>query len=161
MSSNMISEGIILIAVVITAATASQVFLNSITDIERSTRYRFSDINEKIETSLVVVHAQKTSDTTVRLWIKNTGNRGYSFSELGMCDILFGKEGLSYHYYFLTDGVPGWNATLESGSGDYWRKGDTMCINLNLDYELQAGDYHLSFITLNGVKYVYKFSIGD
>lgn len=161
MSSNMISEGIILIAVVITAATASQIFLGSLTDIEKSTEYRFDDLGDKVETSLEIIHAQKLSNTSIKFWIKNTGNKGYTYSELEKCDIMFGREGLSYDYYFLTDETPGWNATFETGDDNYWHKSETLCIHLNLDYELISGDYYLNFVTLHGVKNVYEFSIGD
>lgn len=161
MSSNMISEGIILIAVVITAATASQVFIGSLTDIEKSTEYRFNDLGDKVDTSINIIHAQKVANSTIKFWIKNTGNKAYTYSELEKCDIIFGREGKSIDYYFLTELEPGWNVSFETGEDNYWHKSETLCIHLNLDYELSSGDYYLSFVTLHGVKNVYEFSIGD
>ena len=72
MASSTVSDGIVLVAVVIAAATISQVFLSSIGGLQQGSIAMSEKLSDKMETEIVILKAVNTSSTTVKVWIKNS-----------------------------------------------------------------------------------------
>jgi archaellum component FlaF (FlaF/FlaG flagellin family) len=160
MSSSTISEGIILIAVIIAASTISITFFNSINQVDDISREQFSNIENKIGTSLRVIHVQKTGNNTIDFWVKNIGEYTFSENELEKFDILFGKSNDSISIYSLQN--PSQTTySFENNRTKYWLSGDTLKISVNSASELLRGDYYFSFNSPFGTNHRYSFSLGE
>lgn len=155
MSSSQLSEGIVLIGIVVAASMLSQVFITTMTNIQRSSVETSKYLSERIKTSVKVVYAVNASDG-VRIWVKNVGSSSIGRGELEMANIFFGREFTCYTY--SASGV-GWDYTLLNGA-EAWTPNATLEITLTPSSTPTAGEYYLSFVTHNGVKDDYTISIG-
>ena len=72
--SSIVSEGIILVAVVVAASVLSVTFMSSIADIQSSTLSSTADIGDAIKTSVKIIHVVKTGNNEAKVWVKNVGN---------------------------------------------------------------------------------------
>jgi len=160
MSSSVLPEAIIMIAVLVAASTVAQAFLFSMSRIQYSSTITAKDLAERIKTSVKIIHAKNTSKTEIRFWIKNIGSSSFSPQQILMGDIFFGRVGNFQRYDYSDSGV-GWNYTILSGDHDeYWECCETMEVTIHVSETLTSGDYYVAFITHNGVKAEYLFSIG-
>ena len=159
MSSSILSEAIVMIAVILAASTVTQAFLLSMSRMEYSSIITAKDLAERIRTSVKIIHATNSSQTQVKFWVKNVGSSSFSPQEISMSDVFFGRVGNFQRYEYSNSGV-GWNYTILSDDDEYWESGETMEVTIHLSQTLTAGDYYASFITHNGIKSEKFFSIG-
>jgi archaellum component FlaG (FlaF/FlaG flagellin family) len=157
--SSVVSEGIILVAVVVAASMISFTFMTGIYDIQSSTITSTKEIGDTIKTSVKIVHAVNISDTTFKIWVKNIGSTSIHETEIELCDLYFGEVGEFQIYHYDPTGT-GWNYTILGDSISRWQPQDTLEIELTLGASASKGDYFVSFTTHNGVKDDGYFSIG-
>jgi archaellum component FlaG (FlaF/FlaG flagellin family) len=160
MAQSVISEGIILVAVVIAAATISQVFLSSIGGLQQGSIAMSEKLSDKMETEVVILKAVNTSDTTVKVWIKNTGSSIIPSAYIKEGDVLFGEFG-NFAYQEYSESGAGWKFTILGGSDNNWQVSETIEITVTAASVFVEGDYYFSFITHNGVKDEVIFTVGD
>ena len=159
MSSSTISDGLILISVIIAASTISITFFNSISTVEEYNKAQFSHIQNNIQTSLKVIHFQKTGNNTIDFWVKNIGEYTFSENEIKQFDILFGRTD-SISVYSLQNNSHS-EYSFENNRTKYWLSGDTIHISITSTSKLERGDYYFSFNSPFGSNHRYGFSLGD
>lgn len=157
--STVVSEGIILIAVVISAAMLSTTFMSGIADLQSSTLVSTKEISETIKTSVNVIHAVKFTSTKTKVWVKNVGSTVIYTNSIENSDIYFGEDG-DFSYYDYVPSGEGWAYTLLESGATKWYPQDTIEITVTSASSLVNGDYYVSFTTHNGVKDELYFSIG-
>jgi archaellum component FlaF (FlaF/FlaG flagellin family) len=155
MSGSMVSEGIVLLGIVLAASMLSQVFITSMTNIQRSSIESSKYLSDRIKTSIKIIYASNSS-STVKIWVKNVGSLDIAPSDIQRANIFFGKD-LSCYTYAET-GI-GWKYRILSGATS-WLPDETLEVTLRPSSPLNAGQYYLSFVTHNGVKDEYTMSIG-
>ncbi len=157
--SSVVSEGIVLVAVVVAASLLSATFLTGIVDLQSSTMSSTRDIGDTIKTSVKVVHAVNISNTVIKVWVKNIGSVPLYSGHIEKCDVYFGEAGNFQYYSYQAAGV-GWRYTLLDQSSDKWNPQDTLEVTLTSGSSFSKGDYFVSFATHNGVNDEEYFSIG-
>lgn len=157
--SSVVSEGIILVAVVVAASLLSATFMTGIDDIQSSTVTTTKAIGDTIRTAVKVIHAVNSSETVVKIWIKNVGSMPIHTAQIEVSDLYFGEAGNFSHHDYASTGV-GWDYTILDPTSNKWSPQDTLEITLTLESALSTGDYYVSFSTHNGVKDDDFFSIG-
>jgi archaellum component FlaG (FlaF/FlaG flagellin family) len=160
MASSVVSEGIVLVAVVIAAAALSQVFLSSMAGLEHGTLSMTDRLNDKMQTNVDVISAINTSSTTVKVWVKNTGTSIIPATVVEMGDVIFGRIGEYSHVQYADSGV-GWDFALLNSDDTNWQDSETIEITITTALELEKGDYYFRFNTYNGVDDELYFTIGD
>ena len=160
MSQSVVSEGIILVAVVIAAATISQVFLSSIGGLQQGSIAMSEKLSDKMETDIAILKAVNTSDTTVKIWIKNTGSSIIPSASIKEGDVLFGEYG-NFGYQTYSETGTGWKFSILGGTDNNWQSSETIEIMITTSTEFNEGDYYFSYITHNGVSDEIIFTIGD
>ena len=160
MASSIVSEGVVLVAVVIAAAALSQVFLTSMAGLEHGTLSMTDRLSDKMKTSIDVISAVNTSSTTVKVWVKNTGTSIIPSTVVEMSDIIFGRIGEYSHFQYAESG-PGWAFMLLNSDDTNWQDSETIEITITTSSDLEKGDYYFRFNTHNGVDDELYFTIGD
>jgi len=160
MASSIVSEGVVLVAVVIAAAALSQVFLTSMAGLEHGTLSMTDRLSDKMKTSIDVISAVNTSSTTVKVWVKNTGTSIIPSTVVEMSDIIFGRIGEYSHIQYAESG-PGWAFMLLNSDDTNWQDSETIEITITTSSDLEKGDYYFRFNTHNGVDDELYFTIGD
>ncbi|MCW4013457.1 MAG: flagellin [Candidatus Bathyarchaeota archaeon] len=160
MAQSVVSDGIILVAVVIAAATISQVFLSSIGGLQQGSIAMSEKLSDKMETEITVLKAVNTSDTTVKVWIKNTGTNIIPSAYIMEGDVLFGEYG-NFAYQTYSESGAGWTFTILGGSDNNWQGSETIELTITSASAFSEGDYYFSYITHNGIKDEVIFTIGD
>ncbi|HEX9913442.1 MAG TPA: hypothetical protein VGB32_00845 [Candidatus Bathyarchaeia archaeon] len=159
MASSIVSEGIILIAVVVAAAMLSQVFLTTMTGIEQSSVTMSERLGDKMKTSIKIISAVNSSSTTAKVWVKNTGTNIIPSAVIEKSDVIFGRFGAFNYVDFSETGV-GWDFVLLNSEDTHWQNGETMEITITAAAAFIKGDYYVCFNTFNGVDDELYFSIG-
>jgi len=157
--SSVVSEGIILVAVVVAASMISFTLINGKNDIQSSTLTSTKEIGETIKTSIKIIHTVNTSETQFKIWVKNVGSTSIHENEIEKADLYFGKLDEFQIYQYQDSGV-GWTYTILEDSATRWTPQSTLEILLTLESSVTGGDYFVSFTTHNGVKDDDYFSIG-
>ena len=160
MSSSIVSEGIILVAVVIAAAALSQVFLTSMAGMEHGTLSMTDRLSDKMKTNFNVISAVNTSSTTVKVWVKSTGTSIIPSTVVEMSDIIFGRIEEYSHVHYAESG-PGWAVTLLNCDDTNWQDSETIEITITTSSDLEKADYYFRFNTYNGVDDELYFTIRD
>ena len=160
MASSTVSDGIVLIAVVIAAATISQVFLSSIGGLQQGSIAMSEKLSDKMETEIVILKAVNASSTTVNVWIKNIGSTIMPSGSIENGDMLFGEYG-GFDYITYNESGVGWDYSILGSSDNNWQESETIEITITTASDLVKGDYYFQYITHNGVKDDLIFSIGD
>jgi hypothetical protein len=155
MSSSQLSEGIVLIGIVVAASMLSQVFITTMTNIQRSSIETSKYLSERIRTSVKIVYAVNTT-SGIKIWVKNVGSSSIGRGELEMANVFFGRELTCYIY--SASGI-GWRYKILNDN-ETWTPNDTLEIILTPSTVPSVGQYYLSFVTHNGVKDEYSFSFG-
>jgi archaellum component FlaG (FlaF/FlaG flagellin family) len=150
--SSTLSEGIMLIAVVIAAVTLSQSFLQSMNFIQTKASETSSYIGDKISTDVKIINVYLVNQTSVRMWIKNIGDSILYPTNIADSDVFFGnKNGIVRLNYNMTG--TGWNYAILGEDTSRWRQGETIEILITLGAPSVGEDeYYVSFVTYNGVK---------
>ena len=160
MSQSVVSEGIILVAVVIAAATISQVFLSSIGGLQQGSLAMSDKLSDKMETEIAILKAVNTSDNTVKVWIKNVGSSIMPADSIKIGDVLFGEYG-DFDYIMYSESGAGWKFSILGGSDNNWQSSETIEVTVTSDTPFSGGDYYFQYITHNGVSDEIIFTIGD
>jgi archaellum component FlaG (FlaF/FlaG flagellin family) len=160
MASSTISDGIVLIAVVIAAATISQVFLTSIGGLQRGSVVMSEKLSDKMETEIAILKAVNTSSTTVKVWVKNVGRSIMPLDSVKAGDILFGEYG-DFDYLSFSESGAGWDYDILGSTDSHWQPSETIEITVTSGSDLNKGDYYFSYTTHNGINEELIFSIGD
>lgn len=160
MGSSVISEGIVLIAVVIAAATISQVFLSSIGGLQQGSVVMSEKLSDKMETEISILKGVNTSDTTVKVWIKNVGSSIMPLESVRIGDVLFGEYG-EFEYLTFSESGAGWDYDILGSTDSLWQPSETIEITVTTASVLAKGDYFFSYTTHNGINEELIFSIGD
>jgi len=150
--SSTVSEGIMLIAVVVAAVTLSQSFLQSMNIIQTKAGETSKIIGDKISTGVKIIYGYKVNDTSIKIWVKNTGDSILFPSNIADSDVFFGDENRIERVNYNVRGV-GWNYVILSEDTSRWRQGETIEILIMLGApSASASEYYVSFVTHNGVK---------
>jgi len=160
MAQSVVSEGIILVAVVIAAATISQVFLSSIGGLQQGSIGMSEKLSDKMETEIAILMAVNSSDTTAKIWIKNVGTTIMPAAVIMEGDVLFGEYG-DFSYIEYSESGAGWKFSILGGSDNNWQSSETIEILITSATAFSTGDYFFSYTTHNGINDDIIFTIGD
>lgn len=160
MASSTVSDGIVLIAVVIAAATISQVFLSSIGGLQRGSVVMSEKLSDKMETEIAILKAVNTSSTTVKVWIKNVGRSIMPLDSVKAGDVLFGEYG-DFDYLTFNETGAGWDYNILGSTDSNWQPSETIEVTVTSASDFAKGDYYFSYTTHNGINEELIFSIGD
>lgn len=159
MSSTMISEAIIMVAVIIAGSMLTQVFFIAITKFQYSSNWATKDLSEKMLTSILIIYATNSSSNRVVFWVKNIGAISLTRQLVKMSDVILISPSCVSEFSY-SDSGSGWSFSLLNSEDEKWDYGETIQVTLRLDNSLEPGDYTLIFVVYNGVKTEYTFSIG-
>lgn len=160
MASSTVSDGIVLIAVVVAAATISQVFLSSIGGLQRGSVVMSEKLSDKMETEIAILKAVNTSSTTVKVWIKNVGRSIMPLDSVKIGDVLFGEYG-NFDYLSFNETGAGWDYSVLGSTDSNWNPSETIELTVTSESDFATGDYFFSYTTHNGINEELIFSIGD
>jgi len=151
MVREVIATSILVIATVIAVSSISIAILPTVRDLANSYISVSENLNERVKTDVDIIFI-KANDTTLTVWLKNTGNTVISKDLIAMSDIFVVSKNSSYHFALSS-------ATYEITNGDgdeYWEKGETLMVQI--DVSLPSNEYLLTFVLYNGVKVNEVFS---
>ena len=151
MVREVIATSILVIATVIAVSSISMAILPTVRDLANSYISVSENLNERVKTDVDIIFI-KANDTTLTVWLKNTGNTVISKDLIAMSDIFVVSKNSSYHFALSS-------ATYEITNGDgdeYWEKGETLMVQI--DVSLPSNEYLLTFVLYNGVKVNEVFS---
>jgi archaellum component FlaF (FlaF/FlaG flagellin family) len=141
-----------LIAVVVAAVTLSQSFLQSMNIIQTKAGETSKIIGDKISTGVKIIYGYKVNGTSIKIWVKNTGDSILFPSNIADSDVFFGDENRIERVNYNVRGV-GWNYVILSEDTSRWRKGETIEILITLNMPISgATEYYVGFVTHNGAK---------
>ncbi|MDI9644786.1 MAG: hypothetical protein QFX35_06170 [Candidatus Verstraetearchaeota archaeon] len=160
MASNVLTEGILTIAVVIAASAVVAVFVQGSNQLNMVQSMVLQDAKETASTSITIVFAAQSSEREVKVWVKNTGRAQIDAAQIQRFDIFFGK-------------VPSPALILYNGTYDRWDfeivndldrdgrldQGETLEITVAVSWSIGTGDYVVRVNTHNGVGDTYYFSL--
>jgi len=159
MSQSVISEGILLVAVVVAAATISQVFLANVVGLQSGSVSMAERLASKMETDICILGAVNQSETVVKVWLKNTGSETIPSALVKEGDVLFGEYG-GFSFLEYSEAGSGWRFTVLDGVDSDWHPGETLEVTVTSSTTLTRGDYYFAYITHNGIKDEIHFSLG-
>jgi len=116
---------------------------------------------EKALTSIKIVFATNSSNTTVKVWIKNIGQKSISKDLISKASLIFGSSSKCELIAFNSSTPPSWNFKLayDNDNDGVWDPSETIEIEITWNDVLTVGDYYVKFIMHNGVSDDYYFSI--
>jgi len=157
--SSVTSEAIVLIAVIVGAVALSQSFLVSVSVLQDNAAASSTAMGDKIRTDVKVIYATIVNTTEARVWVKNIGTSTLFDSHIIDSDLFFGLNG-DFKWYGYSDSGVGWNYT-ELGYGHGWIPGETIQISISTAEPIATGEFYVRYVTYNGVKSEYFFTIGE
>ena len=117
------------------------------------------DLDNRMETSINIVHASTTSDRhTVYIWVKNIGKE--TIANIEQSDIFLGLQDHFGHvaYVDYANGqYPKWQYEIENDS--LWATSATIKITVTYSSDPGAGTYYVKIVIPNGVEADYYFSM--
>lgn len=151
MSKEVIATSILVIATVIAVSSISMAILPTIRDLGNSYISVSENLNERVKTNVDIIFVN-ANDTTLTVWLKNTGDTVISKDLIAMSDIFIVSKNSSYHFSLSSA-----TYDITNGDGDeYWEKGETLMVQIDVD--LPSDEYLLTFVLYNGVKVNEVFS---
>jgi len=151
MSKEVIATSILVIATVIAVSSISMAILPTIRDLGNSYISVSENLNERVKTNVDIIFVN-ANDTTLTVWLKNTGDTVISKDLIAMSDIFIVSKNSSYHFSLSSA-----TYDITNGDGDeYWEKGETLMVQI--DVSLPSDEYLLTFVLYNGVKVNEVFS---
>ncbi len=155
MSSITIEEAIITIASIIAVTVLTSVVLSNFARLQANYITSINTGNEIISTKIKIIFVTNTSDTIIKIWVKNIGSNKINQKMLNKIDIFLGKVG---NYSRINSSQ--YSITIVNNDNDtYWELGETIEITVNYNQTLTSGDYYVKIILYNGVKDEAFFSI--
>lgn len=150
-----ISEGIILVASVMVAASLSGVVLSKAGALNSAFTVSSEVQKETTLTKIKIVYAIGTSSSpTVNVWVKNIGSTPVTNTE--KVDVYFGAIGSTTRIAYNAGSNPQW---VYNPAVTVWQVKDTARIDITMSSNLTASTtYMVKIVTPNGVTDEYIFS---
>lgn len=161
MAGAVITEGILIIASIIVAGLITGVVITKVGTFESYYTATTEAQKEKMLSKFEIIHVNQINNTSVNVWIKNTGLT--PIKELDLIDVYFGLIG-SVDYVGYTDGstdnAPDWGFDDGTTTSSMWNEGQTIKIDIEDSGNLQNNQsYLVQFVISNGVSDDYIFSV--
>lgn len=155
MVSTGITEGIMLVASVIVAASLSGMVMSKTGALNSSFTISAEAQKDVILTKIKIVYvAGNSSSPTVTVWAKNIGSTPISNTD--KVDVYFGKVGSTVRIPYNAGSDPKW---VYSANMTQWQIKDTVQINIDNGNNLSSGStYVVRLVAPNGVMDEYLFS---
>ena len=155
LSSNVVSETIITIAVVIAASIFAAAFTTTFQSFTNAQNRALAKLKEEVEVKVEIVFISPENGSKLRFWIKNVGCREISQPLIGKASDLFleRRGGSALRVSYQNPEPPTWNYTLlnDLDEDGRWDPGETLEVTVNLpEGNLTSGDWLLRYITYNG-----------
>jgi len=150
-----ISEGIILAASVIVAASLSGVVLSKAGALNSAFTVASEAQKEATLTKIKIVYAIGTSSSpTVNVWVKNVGSTPVTNTD--KVDVYFGAIGSTTRIAYNSGSNPQW---VYNPAMSVWQVKDTVRIDITMTGNLAASTtYMVKIVTSNGITDEYIFS---
>ncbi|MDH5807081.1 MAG: hypothetical protein QXW62_00685 [Candidatus Methanomethylicaceae archaeon] len=156
--SNVITESIMTIAIIIAASMVATTMIQSLYDMEIGNKVLLNNIKESILTKLKIIFVTNISSNELRIWIKNIGKKEIDYKFIEKFSIFLGKRGDIKYIPFGDSSKPFWNYSLINNS--ILNPYETMEITVFLDSYIEPGDWYVRIITPLSEILEYEFSIG-
>ncbi|RLG76103.1 MAG: hypothetical protein DRO12_04745 [Thermoprotei archaeon] len=148
MVSTSISTAIITVAGVIMASMLAIALLSQVGAVDSALKVVSKNVMERMKTSIDIVQVAQNGTYFV-VYVKNTGSRGISQSELEKTDIYFGQD-CSRLYLYNTSGLWIWNYS-ETDVDGVWSPGETLIVRIYNGSSLGDPPYCIKIVLPNGV----------
>ena len=158
MSAGVISEGVLIIASVIVAGLITGIVISKVGTFEGYYTATTEAQKEKMLSKFEIIHVSQLNNTSVNIWIKNTGLT--PIQELGSVDTYFGQINSVDLVGYSQGSTPQWVFQGSTTTSSVWSQGETIQIILQDDSSLQnSKSYLVQFTISNGVSDDYIFSV--
>ncbi len=158
MSAGVISEGVLIIASVIVAGLITGIVISKVGTFEGYYTATTEAQKEKMLSKFEIIHVSQLNNTSVNIWIKNTGLT--PIQKLGLVDAYFGQINSVDFVGYSSGSTPQWVFQGSTTTSSVWSQGDTIQITLQDDSALQNNQsYLVQFTIANGVSDDYIFSV--
>ena len=158
MSAGVISEGVLIIASVIVAGMITGVVISKVGTFEGYYTATTEAQKEKMLSKFEIIHVSQLNNTSVNIWIKNTGLT--PIQKLGSVDAYFGQINSVDFVGYSFGSTPQWVFQGSTTTSSVWSEGQTIQIALQDDSALQNNkSYLVQFTIANGVSDDYIFSV--
>ncbi len=164
MSSVVLSEALLTVAVVVVASIFSVVFISNsqlFVDSQQEKMLKLAE-NMKVKIEIIFADALQSNDT-VKVWVKNIGQKPIPRQLIGLdSNIFLKKRGeAAWRIPYNVDTKPSWNFILPNNTDDEWDPGETLEISIGLPSgALNVGDWIVRFVApINGAYDDYVFSL--
>lgn len=158
MGAGVISEGVLIIASVIVAGMITGVVISKVGTFEGYYTATTEAQKEKMLTKFEIIHVSQLNNTSVNIWIKNTGLT--PIQKLDLVDMYFGQINSVDFVGYSSGSTPQWVFQGSTTISSVWSQGQTIQIALQDDSALQNNKSYLAQFTIaNGVSDDYIFSV--
>ena len=158
MAAGVISEGVLIIASVIVAGMITGIVISKVGATESYYTATADAQKEKMLSKFEIIHVNQLNDTSVHVWIKNTGLT--PIQKLDLVDAYFGKVNSVNFVDYSTGTTPQWAFLESTNTHSVWSQKQTIQIALQADSPLQSGThYQFKFTIANGVSDVFVFAL--
>jgi len=158
MSAGVISEGVLIIASVIVAGLITGIVISKVGTFEGYYTATTEAQKEKMLSKFEIIHVSQLNNTSVNIWIKNTGLT--PIYKLDSFDMYFGKFNSARFVGYSYGSAPQWAFQGSTTTSSVWSQGDTIQIRLQNDIPLGKKITHLvQLVIANGVSDDYIFSV--
>ncbi len=158
MAAGVISEGVLIIASVIVAGLITGVVISKVGTFEGYYTATTEAQKEKMLSKFEIIHVSQLNNTSVNIWIKNTGLT--PIQKLDLVDTYFGQINSVNFVGYSSGSTPQWVFQGSTTTSSVWSEGQTIQIALQDDSALQNNkSYLVQFTIANGVSDDYIFSV--
>ena len=162
MSHIVIAEALVVVATITVASVLASAMTMKANDISHMFRLYEVNAKDKVYSHITIIFATNVTDTSVKIWIKNTGLKEIHGDLIAKSDVFFGPKGnfTRVPHESTTTLPPLWNYTIVNDDGDgRWDPCETLEVTITWDTILNPGEYYVKFVLYNGVSDEYVFSI--
>ena len=158
MGAGVISEGVLIIASVIVAGLITGVVISKVGTFEGYYTATTEAQKEKMLSKFEIIHVSQLNNTSVNIWIKNTGLT--PIQKLDLVDTYFGQINSVDFVGYSSGSTPQWVFQGSTTTSSVWSEGQTIQIALQDDSALENNkSYLVQFTIANGVSDDYIFSV--
>ena len=158
MASGIIGEGILIIASVIVAGMITGIVISKVGSIEGAFTSTVEDQKDKLLSKFEIIHANKKNNTSVNIWLKNTGLT--PIKNLGSMDVYFGLINSVSFVGYQASSTPSWEFGDGTTTSTVWEQGNTIQITIQDDSNIQTNQsYEVQVVIDNGVTDNLVFSV--
>ena len=158
MASGVISEGVLIIASVIVAGMITGIVISKVGTFESYYTATTEAQKEKMLSKFEIIHVSQLNNTSVNIWIKNTGLT--PIDKLDSFDTYFGLINSADFVGYSSGSTPQWVFSGTTTTSSIWSQGNTIQIILQDDSALQSSQsYLVQLVIANGESDDYVFSL--